>query len=106
LEAAMDTKPACGPQRDPDFFKEIYQLFAKYPEAASRYAVKCRRLELDILKVDFSRQVGVTRVEDGRIVTEFLDRDQFERSGDHQLWACCEWDPEDSNSGCSFICPV
>lgn len=30
----MSTKPACGPERDPEFFDEVDRLFAKYPEAA------------------------------------------------------------------------
>ncbi|MGW1990327.1 hypothetical protein [Embleya sp. NPDC001921] len=97
----MNTKPACGPERDPDFFEEVGKLFAEYPEAAGRYAVSCRRLELEILRVDFGKQVGVTRVEDGRIVTEFLDRDKVERSAHH---ACCEW-PRNDDGKCNRICP-
>ncbi|MFI8823771.1 hypothetical protein [Streptomyces sp. NPDC053431] len=99
----MNTKPACGPERDPDFFDEVDKLFARYPEAAGRYAVACRRLELDILKIDFDKQVGVTRIEDGRIVTEFVDRDTVEgtRSAHH---ACCEW-PPNHDGHCNRICP-
>ncbi|MEU8438629.1 hypothetical protein AB0F18_38230 [Streptomyces sp. NPDC029216] len=97
----MNTKPACGPERDPEFFEEVDKLFAKYPEAAGRYAVKCKRIELEILKIDFKKQVGVKRIEDGRIVTEFLDRDKVEISAHH---ACCEWPPDDDGL-CSFICP-
>lgn len=97
----MDTKPACGPERDPDFFAEVDKLFAKYPEASARYAVACRRLELEVLKIDFSRQVGVTRVEDRRIITEFVDRDTLVRSAHH---ACCEW-PRNDDGKCNRICP-
>ncbi|WFB11316.1 hypothetical protein LRS74_32965 [Streptomyces sp. LX-29] len=96
----MNTKPACGPQRDPDFFEEVDRLFAKYPEAAGRYAVKCRRLELEILKIDFKMQVGVTRIEDGRLITEFVDRDKVARA--HH--ACCEW-PDNDDGLCNRICP-
>ncbi|OEJ21147.1 hypothetical protein AR457_41300 [Streptomyces agglomeratus] len=100
----MNTKPACGPERDPDFFEEVDKLFAKHPEAADRYAVKCRRLELEILKIDFKKQVGVTRIEDGRIVTEFLDRDKVERDAGLARM-CCEW-PKSDDGSCSFICPI
>ncbi|WP_326574263.1 hypothetical protein OG889_04260 [Streptomyces sp. NBC_00481] len=97
----MNTKPACGPERDPDFFEEVDKLFAKYPEAADRYAVKCRRLEVDILKIDFSKQVGVRRIEDGRIVTEFVDRDKAE----HSSSGCCEW-PRTDDGLCNEQCQV
>ncbi|MFB7864858.1 hypothetical protein [Streptomyces sp. NPDC056069] len=99
----MNTKPACGPERDPDFFEEVDKLFARHPEAAKRYAVTCRRLELEILKIDFKKQVGVTRIDDGRIVTEFVDRDTVEatRSAHH---ACCEW-PRNDDGKCNKICP-
>ncbi|MFF4948672.1 hypothetical protein [Streptomyces chattanoogensis] len=99
---AMKTKHACGPERDPEFFEDVDKLFAKYPEAAGRYAVTCRRLELEILKIDFSKQVGVTRIDDGRIITEFYDRDDdIVRSAHH---ACCEW-PQDDDGHCHKICP-
>ncbi|MEH6373189.1 hypothetical protein V7793_02315 [Streptomyces sp. KLMMK] len=97
----MNTKPACGPERDPDFFEEVDKLFAKYPEAAGRYAVTCRRLELEVLKIDFKKQVGVTRIEDGRIITEFFDRDQVERVGS----GCCEW-PKNDDGLCNRQCDV
>ncbi|MEU0947524.1 hypothetical protein ABZ379_33220 [Streptomyces canus] len=71
----MTTKSNCGPQADPEFFGALDKLFEQYPEAADRYMVKSMSLELDVLKIDFRRQVGVSRVEDGRIITEFVDRD-------------------------------
>ncbi|MFC9685190.1 hypothetical protein [Streptomyces sp. NPDC056948] len=71
----MTTKSTCGPQSDPEFFDALNKLFDQYPEAADRYAVKSMTMELDILKIDFRTQVGVSRVEDGRIITEFVDRD-------------------------------
>ncbi|GAA2788113.1 hypothetical protein [Streptomyces showdoensis] len=81
----MTTKPACGPQSDPEFFEALNKLFDQYPEAADKYAIKCMTLELDYLKIDFRRQEGIARVEDGRIITEFVDRDPT-RSQD-----CCGW---------------
>ncbi|MFC8349999.1 hypothetical protein [Streptomyces sp. NPDC057280] len=98
----MKTKPACGPQRDPEFFEEIDKLFAKYPEAASRYAVSCLRLETVVLKIDFERQVGVSRVEDGRIITEFHDRDDdIVRLYRHTR--CCQYV---HGYECVRLCPI
>ncbi|MFE3198031.1 hypothetical protein [Embleya sp. NPDC059237] len=98
----MKTKPACGPQRDPEFFEEIDKLFAKYPEAAGRYAVSCLRLETVVLKIDFERQVGVSRVEDGRIITEFHDReDDIVRLYRHT--SCCQYV---HGYECVRLCPV
>ncbi|WP_051948470.1 hypothetical protein [Streptomyces scabiei] len=85
----MNKKPACGPERDPEFFAEIDKVFTQYPEAARRYALRCMRRELEILNIDFTKQVGLSRIEDGRIITEFRDRDDdVVRSSHH---ACCEW---------------
>ncbi|MFF5788897.1 hypothetical protein ACFY8P_28500 [Streptomyces sp. NPDC012693] len=94
----MNTKPACGPQRDPEFFDEIDRVFTKYPEAAERYAVTCTRAEHEVLKIDYSKQVGVSRIEDGRIITEFQDR-EIERAS-HSY--CCQW----KNGECQRICIV
>jgi hypothetical protein len=95
----MKAKPACGPERDPEFFDELAKLLARYPEAAGRYGVRCMRAENEILKIDFSKQIGVARIEDGRIITEFVDRDDdIVRSAHH---ACCEW----VDHRCTWICP-
>ncbi|MFE7113152.1 hypothetical protein ACFU98_43205 [Streptomyces sp. NPDC057575] len=99
----MDTKAACGPERDPEFFAALDEVFAKYPEAASRYAMSCLKLERDVLKIDFERQVGVARVEDGRIITEFHDRDSDLVRSHHSM--CCEWVGEGPNRKCVWICP-
>ncbi|MET7703364.1 hypothetical protein [Streptomyces sp. NPDC005485] len=42
-------------------------------------------MELDILKIDFRKQEGVSRIEDGRIIREYVDRDPA-RGAD-----CCGW---------------
>ncbi|WP_327732684.1 hypothetical protein OG749_01310 [Streptomyces nojiriensis] len=96
----MDIKPACGPERDPEFFEEIDKLFARYPEAAERYAVSCLRLETVVLKVDFEKQVGVTRVEDGRIITEFYDREDEENVPKDLFTHCCRY----THKGCVHLC--
>jgi hypothetical protein len=96
----MKTKPACGPQRDPEFFAEIDKVFAEHPEAAKRYAVSCTRLETVVLKIDFETQIGVSRVEDGRIITEFHDRkDDIVRGHAH----CCQYI---HGYECVRLCPV
>lgn len=97
----MKKKPACGPDRDPEFFGELDKLFARYPEAASRYAVTCLRMETEILKIDFSKQVGVSRIDDGRIITEFHDRDKREDSPTGRGRPCCAWKP---SAGCITEC--
>ncbi|MEU7017206.1 hypothetical protein [Streptomyces sp. NPDC046385] len=81
----MTIKPTCGPQSDPEFFDALNKLFDQYPEAADKYAIKCMTMELDTLKIDFRKQVGVAHIEDGRIITEYVDRDPT-RSHD-----CCTW---------------
>jgi hypothetical protein len=96
----MNAKPACGPERDPEFFEEISRVFSKYPEAARRYAVSCQRLEQELLKIDFAKQVGVSRLEDGQIITEFRDRDAGVESAHHLCLveasdgSCIKWAPE------------
>ncbi|QGV81841.1 hypothetical protein [Streptomyces ficellus] len=93
----MKAKAACGPERDPEFFRELDRVFAEFPDAADRYAVTCLAVELDVLKIDFTRQVGVSRVEDGRVVTEFVDRDE----PTPRRRACCAWKP---SAGCIRQC--
>lgn len=96
----MNSQPTCGPERDPEFFNEISQVFSKYPEASRKYAVSCLRDELEVLKIDFSKQMGVSRVQDGQIVTEFHDRGDFTASAHHMCLVrdpggrCIKWAPE------------
>ncbi|SOD86231.1 hypothetical protein SAMN06272765_3679 [Streptomyces sp. Ag109_G2-15] len=98
----MATKPACGPERDPEFFAAIDEVFGKYPDAARRYAVSCMRLEHDIMQIDFEKQVGVSRVEDGQIITEFRNRDDESVRSHHS--ACCKWVGEAPHKVCVEIC--
>ncbi|MFJ6104931.1 hypothetical protein ACIQHY_28500 [Streptomyces sp. NPDC092359] len=90
----MKAKAGCGPQSDPEFFDALNELFAQYPEAAAKYAIKCMSMELDGLKIDFGRQVGVSRIEDGRIITEFVDRGTT-RGGN-----CCAWKHDECIQEC------
>lgn len=82
----MNTNAGCGPQSDPEFFDALNKLFAQYPEAADKYAIKCMTVELDVLKIDFRKQLGVSRIDDGRVITEYVDRDPGRSGGD-----CCAW---------------
>jgi hypothetical protein len=97
---AMDIKPACGPERDPEFFEEINKVLTRYPEAAQRYSVSCLRLETVVLKIDLEKQIGISRVEDGRIITEFYDRDDEENVPKDLLTHCCTY----NHSGCVHLC--
>lgn len=62
------------PKADAEFFADITAVFRKYPEAAEKYALASLALERQ-LKIDFTRQSGVSRIDGGRIVTEFHDRE-------------------------------
>ncbi|MGW3550732.1 hypothetical protein ACWDLL_07655, partial [Streptomyces griseoincarnatus] len=63
-----------GTKADTAFFREITDVFAKHPEAAQKYALASLALEKQ-LGIDYGRQHAVSRIEDGRIVTEFYDRE-------------------------------
>ncbi|MFF7443723.1 hypothetical protein [Streptomyces sp. NPDC008122] len=86
----MNARVGCGPQSDIEFFDALNKLFAQYPEAADKYAIKCMTMELDTLKIDFRKQEGVSRIEDGRIITEFVDQDPTRSNAD----CCCWWHGE------------
>ncbi|WP_328329296.1 MULTISPECIES: hypothetical protein [unclassified Streptomyces] len=97
----MNQRNACGPERDPEFFEELEAVFARHPEAAGRYSVQCTRQTSHVLKVDFAKQVGVSRIDGGRIVTEFRDRDYSAGSIE---WWCCEWVRTDGGFLCVRFC--
>ncbi|MFF8729748.1 hypothetical protein ACF073_25130 [Streptomyces sp. NPDC015171] len=59
---------------DTAFFAEITDVFRKHPEAAGKYALASLAVERE-LDVDYARQYGVSRIEGGRVITEFHDRD-------------------------------
>ncbi|WP_143200136.1 hypothetical protein [Kitasatospora sp. CB01950] len=95
----------CGPEGDPEFFKDLDAVFAKHPDAARRYSVRCLALETDLLKVDFAKQVGVSRIEAGRIVTEFRNRDEFGNDGEDEP-LCCEFAGEAPHEFCVRYCEL
>lgn len=97
----MKAKTASGPTVDKEFFADLKDVFARHPDVARKYAVRDRSLETDLLQIDFNRQYGVSRIEDGRIITEFRDRSDQELSAHHM---CCEWVGDDWDGGCVFWC--
>ncbi|MFD8479536.1 hypothetical protein [Kitasatospora sp. NPDC059673] len=104
-EVAMTHKAQCGPERDPEFFRELDAVFAKHPDSSRRYAVRCLATEVEVLKVDFTKQVGVSRIEGDRIVTEFRSREDFIDGGEDEP-ACCEWIGESPHKTCAVYCKV
>ncbi|MFD5377525.1 hypothetical protein ACFWJE_24395 [Streptomyces griseoincarnatus] len=86
-----------GAKADTAFFREITDVFAKHPEAAQKYALASLALE-EQLGIDYGRQHAVSRIEDGRIVTEFHDREtgpQVIRAS-----ACIKWELRGQNLVC------
>jgi hypothetical protein len=90
-----------GPGVDKEFFNALQMAVEKYPDAARKYAVRSRHLELETLGIDFTKRHGVSRVEDNRIVTEFVDNGDLTIAGSHH--ACCEW-YYDGRWHCIFQC--
>ncbi|MET9685712.1 hypothetical protein [Streptomyces coeruleorubidus] len=75
----------CMPDEDVEFHNAIKDVFLKYPEAQRKYALSSLELE-DELEIDFDKKVGVSRVEDGKIITEFVDRESVIR-----MQICLKW---------------
>lgn len=73
------------PDEDVDFHNAIKDVFLKYPAAQRKYALSSLALE-DELGIDFDKKVGVSRVEDGKIITEFVDRESVIR-----MQLCLKW---------------
>jgi hypothetical protein len=73
------------PNEETEFHDAIKEVFLKYPEAQRRYALSSLDLENE-MKIDFDRQVGVSRIEDGKIITEFVDREAVAR-----MQLCLKW---------------
>ncbi|MFF0297971.1 hypothetical protein ACFYS8_34395 [Kitasatospora sp. NPDC004615] len=99
----MTHKAKCGPERDPEFFKDVAEVFAKHPGASRRYSVRCLAAVTEALGVDFTKQVGVSRVEGDRIVTEFRSRDEFPHEGEEEP-PCCELAGDPPHEFCVCYC--
>jgi hypothetical protein len=101
----MEEGRKIGPTADADFFNELQAVFDKFPEAAQKYSVRSMAQEKD-LNIDFEKQVGFSRIEDDRIVTEFGDRtaeEDLDPSGASDRF-CCEWLHIGTRLKCVKIC--
>ena len=77
----------CGPEHDSDFFKAVAEVMKRYPDAAKRYAIKCIDHETDMMGIDFAKKSGVSKIEDGKVVMEFVDAKKAKVKGR----VCCLW---------------
>lgn len=75
----------CMPTEDAEFHDAIKEVFRRYPEAQGKYALSSLDLENE-MKIDFGEKVGVSRIEDGKIITEFKDRKSVIR-----MQLCLKW---------------
>ncbi|GGU97016.1 hypothetical protein GCM10010495_04130 [Kitasatospora herbaricolor] len=86
----MTTKQQSYALEDIAFFEAVKAAFDQHPGAGGRYALASLTLE-NAMGVDLARKSGFSRVEDGRIITEFVDRDApVLRSTSHRT--CRKWD--------------
>ncbi|MBT2871821.1 hypothetical protein ACWDU0_00085 [Streptomyces cellulosae] len=86
-----------GTSTDTAFFRDITEVFRKHPEAAEKYALASLALEKQ-LGIDYAQRHAVSRIEDGRIITEFHDREtgpQVIRAS-----ACIKWELRGQNLVC------
>lgn len=83
----------CGPSEHPDFFAAVAEVWAQFPEESQEYAVAGLCLHKKILEIDFAKQVGVTSVENGRLVTRFVGRSDVKPPDSEDEPQCCKWAP-------------
>jgi hypothetical protein len=77
---------ADAPDEDMEFRYAIKEVFLKYPEAQRKYALSSLALE-EQMGIDLDRQVGVSRVDGNKIITEFENRDSPRR----RTGICVKW---------------
>ncbi|MET9868497.1 hypothetical protein ABZ322_36885 [Streptomyces sp. NPDC006129] len=75
----------CMPNEDAEFHNAIKEVFLKYPEAQGKYALSSLQLENE-MEIDWENEVGVSRIEDRKIITEFVDRKSVIR-----MQLCLKW---------------
>ncbi|GGX06784.1 hypothetical protein GCM10010383_41020 [Streptomyces lomondensis] len=75
----------CMPNEDAEFHNAIKEVFLKYPEAQGKYALSSLQLENE-MAIDWENEVGVSRIEDRKIITEFVDRKSVIR-----MQLCLKW---------------
>jgi len=94
----------CGPDGgDAQFFNALAPVFEQFPDAARKYVIRCIDHETDILKVDFSKQVGMARIEGNRVITEFQDKTLGPDDPGAPL-ICCQWQHTGSPGGGTWTC--
>jgi hypothetical protein len=82
----MSEEHACGPDSDTAFFNALAEVFDRFPEKRGQYAVSCVDHETGIMKIDFSKQTAIARIENGQVIERFADR-AVATSG----LICCKW---------------
>jgi hypothetical protein len=70
----MTTDKHAYSKEDTEFLDEVKAISQRYPEAMGRYALANLAVERD-MGIDRDRRVGITRVENGQVITRFVDRD-------------------------------
>jgi hypothetical protein len=63
------------PPAEAAFLTEVAEAFSNYPDMRHRYVLASLALPIE-MGIDFHKQIGVSRCEDGRILIEFQDRDE------------------------------
>lgn len=77
---------ADAPDEDVEFRKAIKEVFLKYPEAQRKYALSSLALE-EQMEIDLDKQVGVSRIDGNKIITEFVNRDSLIQ----RMRICVKW---------------
>ncbi|WP_327736640.1 hypothetical protein OG749_25605 [Streptomyces nojiriensis] len=94
-----------GPEKDVEFFRDLQEVFDKYPRAAEQYYVQFAAAEL-ALGVDLEKQVRVNRVQNSEVISTFVDRESQGASnlGDTSSEFCCAWKWESQTWHCVTMC--
>ena len=98
----MNPQETAGPDVDVDFFEALRTVFEKYPDVAQKYSIRRLHHEFGKLKIDFDKQIGVSRVDGNRIVTEFRGISDTTIASSHH--ACCQWHRSGGRWRCVFQC--
>ena len=86
----------CGPEHNTEFFDALNEVYNKFPEAADQYAVICIDHETDIMKIDFKKQEGIARMDEGmkKVTIDYQDKPAAEASDEGLASSgliCCKW---------------
>ncbi|MDH6624700.1 hypothetical protein M2271_002504 [Streptomyces sp. LBL] len=87
----MKIKAKIGPTHDTAFFDDLQAVFDRHPDVAKNYSVRHIGRVVDFMKVDFGRQVAMSNVQDGEIVTKFVDRIPDPIPDMPTDLGCCAW---------------